>query len=217
MPTHTTNEPVTDETAAATPRTAPHAEPFRRFGEALERAITQALPEPTAMAVATADAEGRPSVRMILLKGYDERGFVFYTNLGSRKAAELAENPRAALCFHWVAIGIQVRVEGPVVPVDDAEADEYYASRPHGSRVGAWASRQSAELESYEALVRRVEQLEARFGEGEIPRPEFWSGFRVVPERIEFWEARPSRLHQRERYDLVPGEPASWRVRLLYP
>jgi pyridoxamine 5'-phosphate oxidase len=208
---------VTEDSAAPAIRTAPHAEPFRRFGEALERAINGGLPEPTAMAVATADAAGRPSVRMILLKGFDEQGFVFYTNLESRKARDLAENPQAALCFHWQPLEVQVRVEGRVVPVSAAEADAYYTSRPRGSRIGAWASRQSAELESYEALVRRVEEVEARFGDGDIPRPEFWSGFRVVPDRIEFWQGRPSRLHERERYDLTDGDPPAWRVRLLYP
>ncbi|HEX8695149.1 MAG TPA: pyridoxamine 5'-phosphate oxidase [Longimicrobium sp.] len=193
------------------------AEPFRRFGELLERAVAGGLPEPTAMALATATAEGRPSVRMVLLKGHDERGFVFYTNLESRKARELRENPYAALCFHWVAMGVQVRVEGRVEPVSDAEADAYYASRPRGSRIGAWASKQSAPLAEYADLVRRVEELEARYGEGEIPRPPFWSGFRLVPGRIEFWFGRPSRLHERELYTLADGDPPRWTKELLYP
>jgi pyridoxamine 5'-phosphate oxidase len=198
-------------------RRAPFDEPYRRVGEALERAVAAALPEPTAMALATADARGRPSARMVLLKGYDAEGFVFYTNLGSRKARELAENPYASLCFHWQPLEVQIRIEGRAEPVAPDEADAYYASRPHGSRIGAWASRQSTPLESYEALVRRVEALEARFGEGPIPRPEFWSGFRVIPDYFEFWSGRPNRLHEREEYVLAGGDVPEWQVRLLYP
>lgn len=203
----------------SSPRTADFAEPFRRFAALLEEARGQAeIREPTAMALATADGEGRPSVRQVLLKGFDERGFVFYTNLESRKGRELAENPRAALCFYWQPpMEVQVRVEGRVEPVTEVEADEYYASRPRGSRLGAWASRQSAAMESYDVLERRVQEAEARFGEGDIPRPEFWSGFRVVPECIEFWQGRVSRLHERDRYVLRAGEPPTWEVGHLFP
>jgi pyridoxamine 5'-phosphate oxidase len=204
-------------TAAGPDGTAEHAEPFRRFGELLERAKQTDLHEPTALSLATADAAGRPSVRMVLLKGFDERGFVFYTNLGSRKARELAANPFAALCFHWQPMEVQVRIEGRAEPVSAEEADAYYATRPRGSRVGAWASDQSAPLEAYDVLVERVRAAEERFGEGDIPRPQFWSGYRVVPDRIEFWQGRPSRLHERDVYVLEPGPPPRWRTGHLYP
>ena len=200
-------------------RAAPFAEPFARFGELLARARAEAeIREPTAMSVATVGDDGRPSLRMVLLKDFDERGFVFYTNLGSRKARELNGNPHAALCFHWQPFEVQVRIEGRVEQVSDPEADAYYASRPRGSRVGAWASIQSTALPSYDLLVRRVEEIDARFGPtGEIPRPPFWSGFRVVPSAIEFWQGRPSRLHERDVYTLQPGDPPGWSVGLLFP
>ena len=196
---------------------AEFGEPFRRFGEMLERAIVAGVGEPTAMSLATVGPDGRPSSRMVLLKGFDERGFVFYTNLGSRKARELAENPYAALCFHWQPLELQVRIEGRAGTVSDEEADAYYASRPRGSRIGSWASEQSAPLDSYADLEARVRELEAKYGEGEIPRPPFWSGFRVVPDRIELWFGRPNRLHERNLYTLEPGDPPRWRKTLLYP
>ncbi|HVG45340.1 MAG TPA: pyridoxamine 5'-phosphate oxidase [Longimicrobium sp.] len=202
---------------AADPGTAEFAEPFRRFGELLERAAATELHEPTAMALATAGAEGRPSVRMVLLKGFDEGGFVFYTNLESRKAGDLAANPFAALCFHWQPLEVQVRVEGRVEPVTAEEADAYYASRARGSRIGAWASRQSTQLDAYETLVARVAEYEAKFDGAEIPRPPFWSGYRVIPDRIEFWFGRPSRLHERELYLRAEGDPPRWTKELLYP
>jgi pyridoxamine 5'-phosphate oxidase len=198
-------------------RTAAHGEPFARFGEWMQRAMDAGVAEPTAMALATADGEGRPSVRMVLLKGFDEQGFVFYTNLESRKARELSTNPHAALCLFWQPLELQVRIEGPVQPVTDAEADEYYASRARGSRIGAWASRQSRPLPSYAELMGRVQEYEARFTGDDIPRPAFWSGFRLVPRRIEFWQGRPSRLHERERFDRDGGSDGGWRVQSLYP
>lgn len=203
--------------APADAGTAAFGEPFRRFGELLEQAKATDLHEPTAMALATAGADGRPSVRMVLLKGFDERGFVFYTNLESRKAAQLADNAHAALCFHWQPLEVQVRIEGAVQPVSADEADEYYASRARGSRIGAWASRQSTQLDAYDTLVQRVREYEEKFGEGDIPRPPFWSGFRVVPERIELWFGRPSRLHERELYLRAAGDPPRWTRELLYP
>lgn len=195
-------------------RRAEHAEPFRRFGEWMERAVGAGVPEPTAFTLATADARGRPSARMLLLKGFDEAGFVFYTNLESRKAGELAANPHAALCFFWQPLELQVRIEGPVARVGDDEADAYFASRARGSRIGAWASSQSRPLESYAELMERVREYEGRFAEGEIPRPAHWSGFRLDPARIEFWQGRPSRLHERERFD---RDIDGWRVQYLYP
>ncbi|HEX6925308.1 MAG TPA: pyridoxamine 5'-phosphate oxidase [Longimicrobiaceae bacterium] len=189
-------------------------DPIARFVALLDEARELGLHEPTAMALATADAEGRPSVRMVLLKGVDERGFVFYTNLESRKAEELKANPRAALCFHWGPMEAQVRVEGPVSPVSDAEADAYFASRPYGSQIGAWASRQSRPLPDRGELEARIQEFESRYPEGSVPRPPFWSGFRVHPERIEFWSGRPSRLHDRQVYLRIDG---GWRVERLYP
>jgi pyridoxamine 5'-phosphate oxidase len=205
--------------SGATVRSAEFGEPFSRFGGLLEQARSQAdIREPTAVALATATPDGVPSVRQVLLKGFDERGFVFYTNLESRKGRELAENPRAALCFYWQQpMEVQVRVDGRVVPVEADEADEYYASRPRGSRIGAWASQQSSAMESYDVLLQRVQEAESRFASGEIPRPDFWSGFRVIPDRIEFWQGRTSRLHERDLYVLRPGDPPGWELGHLFP
>jgi pyridoxamine 5'-phosphate oxidase len=172
--------------------------------------------DPEAVCLATATPDGRPSARMVLLKGVDARGFVFYTNLESRKASELAANPQAALCFHWKSLARSVRVEGPVERVSAAEADAYFASRPRGSRIGAWASAQSRPLEGRWALEKRVAECTLRFGLGEIPRPPFWSGFRVLPVRIEFWRNMPFRLHERRLFHR-DGEDGAWRLELLYP
>jgi pyridoxamine 5'-phosphate oxidase len=192
-------------------------DPFFRFGELLERARATPLPEPTAMALTTVNAEGRPSTRMVLLKGFDARGFVFFTNLGSRKARDLAQNPYVALCFHWQPLEVQVRIEGRAEPVSEAEADAYFASRPRGSQIGAWASRQSEPLPERTILEDRVKEVEARYEGQAIPRPPFWSGFRVVPDRIEFWQGMPSRLHDREVFTPDAGAPRGWRVEKLYP
>ncbi len=170
--------------------------------------------DPNAMCLATCTPDGRPSARMVLLKGVDPRGFVFYTNLESRKGGELAANPQAALVFHWKTLQRSVRVEGCVEPVSAEEADAYYASRSRGSRIGAWASTQSRPLEGRFALERAVAEQTLRFAVGEIPRPPHWSGFRVLPARIEFWRDMPFRLHERRVYHREEG---GWRTEMLYP
>jgi len=191
------------------------AAPITLFHEWLAKAEDSEPNDPNAMTLATADECGVPSARMVLLKGADERGFVFYTNLGSDKARELVENPAAALVFHWKSLRRQIRVVGAVEPVSEAEADEYYASRHRDSRIGAWASKQSKPLDGMFELETRVAKFAAKFAIGDIPRPEFWSGFRVVPRRMEFWRDRPFRLHERIVY--LRGEDGAWGKERLYP
>ena len=189
-------------------------EALDRFDALFRRAATCDLNEPSAVTVATVDAHGRPSARVVLVKGYDASGFVFYTNTLSRKGRELAANPRVAMCLFWDPLMEQVRIEGHVSTVSDAEADAYWTGRHPGSQIGAWASDQSEPLRSREALEARVAELVERFGEGPVPRPAHWSGYRVVPDRIEFWRSLPNRLHERTCYSLEDGE---WRVSLLHP
>jgi pyridoxamine 5'-phosphate oxidase len=172
--------------------------------------------DPNAVCLATATPDGRPSARMVLLKGVDARGFVFYTNLESRKGGELTANPHAAMCFHWKTLQRSVRVEGAIEPVSAEEADAYYASRARGSRIGAWASRQSRPLEGRFALEKAVAEYTLKFGVSEIPRPDFWSGFRLLPSRIEFWRDMPFRLHERRVFHRAAGG-AGWEMEMLYP
>lgn len=190
------------------------ADPFALFRVWLAEAEKTEPNDANAMALATAGASGAPSVRMMLLKEVDGRGFVFYTNLESRKGEELAANRRVALCFHWKTLRRQVRVEGEVEPVLSAEADAYFHSRPRGSQIGAWASIQSRPLAERTELLRRVEDFTAKFADAEVPRPLHWSGFRVLPARIEFWLDREFRLHDRLVYHRV-GD--GWRTERLYP
>jgi len=174
------------------------ADPIAQFGIWFHEAVEAEPNNPNAMTLATVSADGRPSARMVLLKDHDAQGFVFYTNFNSQKGQELLANPNASLCFHWKSLGKQVRIEGPAGRVPDSEADAYYASRPRGSRIGAWASEQSQPVASRDVLEARVADLTAKFGADSIPRPPHWSGFRVVPDRIEFWTDRPDRLHDRQ-------------------
>ncbi len=192
------------------------ANPFLLFSEWLESAKTTEPNDPNAMALATVDETGMPNVRMVLLKGHDEAGFVFYTNYESAKGQELLGQGKAALCFHWKSLRRQVRVRGPVAPVTPQEADEYYRTRPRGSRIGAWASRQSRPLESRFALEKEVARYTAKFALGEIPRPDHWSGFRLTPLQIEFWQDRPFRLHDRLVF-LRSGPQEPWRTQRLFP
>ena len=189
------------------------ADPGRQFHAWLKEAIEAEVPEPTAMTLATVDDEGSPSARIMLLKALDERGFVFYTNYLSRKGEELAARPRAALAFFWKELERQVRVEGTVEKVSAAESDEYFASRPLGSRIGAWASTQSAVIPSRPWLEARVAAVQAEHGENP-PRPQHWGGYRVIPDWIEFWQGRQSRLHDRIAFTRGPG---GWKIARLSP
>ena len=189
------------------------ANPITEFLNALERAENRQV-DTAPVALATADANGRPAVRMVLLRGVDERGFVFHTNYNSRKAKELRENPQAALCFHWHTLEEQIRVEGHVETLSSAESDAYFRTRPRGSQLGAWASNQSAVLPSRETLEEEYREIERRFEGAEVPRPPFWGGFRLVPDRIEFWFGRPDRLHDRLSYTRDGG---GWKIERLYP
>lgn len=190
----------------------PH--PMRQFDSWFRVALEEGLSEPYAMTLATAGADGVPSARTVLLKGFGDDGFLFFTNHGSRKGTELAANPHAALVFYWNPLDRQVCARGTVARLAQEESERYWNTRPRGSRLGAWASRQSQTLESREILDRRVAELDERFGD-HVPLPEFWGGYRVTPVTVEFWQGRTNRLHDRFRYTRVPGE--GWKLNRLYP
>lgn len=190
--------------------------PFVQFDVWFKEALDAQLPEPNTMTLATVDESGRPSARIVLIKGADERGFVFFTNYESRKGRELAHNPNAALLFYWIELERQVRVEGRIEKTSEEESDRYFASRPLGSRIGAWASEQSAVIESRALLEAREKEIGARFGENP-PRPPHWGGYRLVPSSIEFWQGRPSRLHDRLLYTRDAASASGWKIAHLAP
>ena len=190
-------------------------DPFVQFQQWLDAALAANLIEPTAMTLATATPDGKPSARMVLLRGFDARGFVFYTNYDSRKGEELAANPWAALVFYWAALERQVRIEGAVAPVAAEESDAYFATRHPGSRLGAWASPQSRPIPDRAVLEARMAELEAQYPAGAVPRPPHWGGYRITPDSLEFWQGRPTRLHDRLRYRHQPG--GLWLIERLAP
>jgi len=189
--------------------------PIRQFDAWFAQALEAQLPEPNAMTVATVDARGRPSARILLIKGVDERGFVFFTNYESRKGRELADNPYASLLFYWIELERQVRIEGTVVKTSPEESDRYFESRPLGSRIGAWASEQSQVIESRAMLEAREKEISAQYGE-HPPRPPHWGGYRLIPDAIEFWQGRPSRLHDRLLYTRS-ADSSDWQIARLSP
>lgn len=199
------------------PEAAADRDPIELFSEWLEAAEESGLFLPESAALATATPDGRPSARMVLLKGVDPRGFVFYTNYGSRKAAELDANPEAALCFHWAVLERQIRVEGATERIPEEESARYFATRARGSRIGAWASRQSQPLPSREELEERVRIAEREHADDDVPLPPFWGGYRLHPRRIEFWQGKADRLHERLVFERASIGEGAWKTLRLYP
>ncbi|HDZ37758.1 MAG TPA: pyridoxamine 5'-phosphate oxidase [Marinobacter sp.] len=195
-------------------REALSSDPVRQFETWFSDAREASILEPNAMSLATTGADNMPDIRTVLLKYFDERGFVFYTNYGSRKAHEIEQNPRAALLFPWIGLNRQVRIQGRVEKISKTESLKYFASRPRGSQIGAWVSEQSKAITSRGLLEQKVAEIKRKFGEGDVPLPGFWGGYRVVPERIEFWQGRPSRLHDRFEY---VKESDDWHIQRLQP
>jgi pyridoxamine 5'-phosphate oxidase len=203
-----------DYTLEGLSKTEVDPNPFIQFKKWFEQALAAQLPEPNAMTIATTTPDGKPSARMVLLKDFDERGFVFFTNYNSRKGQELAQNPQAAIVFWWAELERQVRILGRVEKVSESESDYYFESRPTKSRLGAWASNQSEIIPTREVLEQRMQELQSKYENQEIPRPQHWGGLRVIPTEIEFWQGRSSRLHDRLLYTYVDG---SWKIQRLSP
>lgn len=208
-------DPQRDDNLRSLSETDIDADPFKQFEVWFNDALAAHMIQPNAMILATTTREGKPSARTVLLKGFDERGFVFYTNYESRKGHELAENPWAALVFYWAELERQVRIEGHIEKCSPAESDTYFQSRPFGSRLGAWASDQSQVISSREVLEARLQELMAEYANGEVPRPPYWGGYRVSPTSIEFWQGRPNRLHDRLRYRQLQN--GNWLIERLSP
>ena len=197
--------------------TASFDQPFKKFQEWFNKAkATSSIVEHAAMCLTTVDENHCPSSRMVLLKTFDENGFCFFTNLTSRKGKELAQNPNVALCFYWGILGYQIRIEGEVEKVTAKEADDYFASRQRQSQIGAWASKQSCEMKEWEEFQERIDSITKDFTDQDVPRPPFWSGFRVVPKKIEFWEEGGFRIHRREVFEREKNS-RSWEIKKLYP
>jgi len=190
------------------------SDPIAQFEQWFLEAHDNGLDNPNALSLATVGTDGMPSLRTVLLKAFDAKGFVFYTNYGSRKAREIAENPQAAMLFHWLEFDRQVKIQGPVTKVSTAESLRYFSTRPHGSQIGAWCSEQSSPIGSRTLLLQAYESMKAKFAEGEVPLPDFWGGYRVKPLRIEFWQGRENRLHDRFEY-VMQGD--SWAIQRLAP